>query len=383
MPIYKNFVIKLSDKILLIIVAFATLFVLAAIFIVGGSIQQILILGGIIYIISFLTAYAVSRNFSNRIISLTFNVEEIAAGNLSKKIKKKGKDEIAQLANALNELISRLQTGVAQDVSVHRELAQAKTDFVAIASHQLRTPLSIIKWYIDYMLCGDAGELSREQKKFLNEVYKSNERLIDLVNALLDVSRIDLGTFAIEPEPTDIIEKANLALKKFLTEIRVKKIRLEKRFDTLPLLKFDPRLTAIIFENIISNAVKYTPENGIICLVIKKADPNILIKIFDSGCGIPREVQPKIFTKMFRADNVKRLESTGTGLGLYIVKAIVEKSGGKIWFESPSLDLLLEEGQDNDDLPIDKRNQGTMFSITIPLKGMKKRFGTKKLEPIE
>jgi len=379
MPINKNFIIKLSDKILLIIVVFATLFVFAAIFIFGGSIQQILILGGIIYIISFFTAYGVSWSFSNRIVNLTFKVEEMAAGNLSKKIKIKGKDEVAQLANALNELISRLQTGVAQNVSVHKELAQAKTDFVAIASHQLRTPLSIIKWYIDYMLCGDAGELRGEQKKFLNEVYKSNERLIELVNALLDVSRIDLGTFAIEPEPTDIIEKANLALKKFSTEIRAKKIKLEKRFDALPLLKLDPRLTTIVFENIISNAVKYTTENGTIRLVIKRAEPNILIKISDSGCGIPREVQPKIFTKMFRADNVKRIESVGTGLGLYIVKAIVKKSGGKIWFESPSLDLLLEKDQKHDDLPLDKRSQGTTFYITIPLKGMKKKIGTKKL----
>ncbi|RLC38369.1 hypothetical protein DRH27_02400 [Candidatus Falkowbacteria bacterium] len=375
----KSLIIKLSDKILLIIVAFATLFVLAAVFVVGGSLQQILILGGIIYIISFLTAYAVSRSFSNRIIGLTFKVEEMAAGNLSKKIEKKGKDEVAQLANALNELISRLQTGVAQDVSTHKELTQAKTDFVAIASHQLRTPLSIIKWYIDYILCGDAGELSREQKKLISEVYKSNERLIELVNALLDVSRIDVGTFAIEPESIDIIEIANLALKKFSIEIRAKKIRLEKKFDNLPLLKFDPRLIKIVFENIMSNAVKYTPEDGIIRLIIKKAELNILIKISDTGCGIPREVQPKIFTKMFRADNVKRIESVGTGLGLYIVKAIVEKSGGKIWFESPSLDLLLEKGRDNDDLPIDKRSQGTMFSITIPLKGMKKRIGTKKL----
>ena len=379
MKISKKIFIKLSDKILLIIIAFATLFVFATIFIVGGSLQRILILGGIIYTTSFLFTYLVSRSFSNRIVGLTFKVEEMAAGNLSKKIKKKGKDEIAQLANALNELISRLQTGVAQDVSTHKELAQAKTDFVAIASHQLRTPLSIIKWYIDYMLCGDAGELSREQKKFLNEVYKSNERLIELVNALLDVSRIDVGTFAIEPEPTDIIEKANLALKKFSTEIRVKKIKLEKRFDSLPLLKFDPRLTKIIFENIISNAVKYTPEEGVIRIIIKKADRNILIKISDSGCGIPREVQPKIFTKMFRADNVKRIESVGTGLGLYIVKSIVKKAGGKIWFESPSLDVLLEKGQKHDDLPLDKRSQGTTFYITIPLKGMKKKAGTKKL----
>ena len=92
----------------------------------------------------------------------------------------------------------------------------------------------------------------------------------------------------------------------------------------------------------------------------------MLIKISDSGCGIPREQQPKIFTKLFRADNVRKIESVGTGLGLYIVKAVVEKSGGKIWFQSPSLELLLSDGQNDSDIPLDKRNRGTTFFITIP-----------------
>jgi signal transduction histidine kinase len=99
----------------------------------------------------------------------------------------------------------------------------------------------------------------------------------------------------------------------------------------------------------------------------------------DTGCGIPRAEQPKMFTKLFRAENVKKIESSGTGLGLYIVKAVIEKSGGKIWYESPCLELLLEKEKKNPQIPLDKHNRGTAFYITIPLKGMKRKAGTKKL----
>ncbi len=371
--------ILLSDKILLNVFIFSTVLLIAVRFVLGGSLEQIIVLSYVIYGLTFAVTFLIGRKFSKQLLNLAFSVEEMAAGNLSKRLKPAGRDEIGQLINALNELLSRLQTGVAIDVSKHKEIDRAKTDFVALASHQLRTPLSIIKWYADYLIGGDAGELNEEQSKYLMEVYNSNERLIELVNALLDVSRIDLGTFAIEPEPTDIIERAESALARFLPEIKAKKIRVEKHYDKFGSIDLDPRLTKIVFENILSNAVKYTPENGKIRMDVKKTDHDILIKIADTGCGIPREQQPKVFMKFFRADNVKKIESAGTGLGLYIVKAIVQKSGGKIWFESPSLDLLLEERQRGGDKPLDKMNRGTTLFITIPLKGMKKRAGTKKL----
>ncbi|MEA3449855.1 MAG: HAMP domain-containing sensor histidine kinase [Patescibacteria group bacterium] len=375
-------VYKLSDRILIIIVGFATIFVLSSIFVLRDSIISVLILGAILYILSFFASYFISRNFSKRIMALTFKVQEMAAGNLSMRLKHNSKDEIGYLSNSINELMGRLQTGVAQDVSKHRQLNKAKTDFVAIASHQLRTPLSIIKWYVDYLICEDAGEINPEQKKYLKEVYRSNERLIELVNALLDVSRIDVGTFSIDPESTDIIERAEAAIKVLSREIENKKINLIKKYDKFPLLNLDPRLTKMVFQNILSNAVKYTPEAGIVKIVIKKIERDIFIKISDSGCGIPREEQPKMFSKMFRGLNAKKIESIGTGLGLYIVKAIVEKSGGKIWFHSPSLELLLAPGKNDSDIPLDKRNQGTTINITIPLKGMKRRAGTKKLTSI-
>lgn len=367
--------INFSDKILLILAGFATIFIVIAVFVIKDSLQQVLILGAVVYLFSFLTAYLISWRFSKKIIKLVYRIEEMAAGNLSKKFTITEKDEIGQLKNALNELVSRLQTGIAQDVSKHKEISRAKTDFVALASHQLRTPLSIIKWYVDFLIAGDAGDISKEQKKYLKEVYVSNERLIELVNALLDVSRIDVGTFSIEPEPTDIIKKVDIAIQKFLPEIDEKKIKLERFYHELPIINLDPRLTKTVFENLISNAAKYAPKKGVIRIEIKKTKTDVYIKISDNGCGIPREQQPQIFTKLFRADNVRKIESVGTGLGLYIVKAIIEKSGGKIWFQSPSLEFLGKKNKKS----IDQNSNGTTFFITIPLKGMKRKAGTKKL----
>lgn len=367
--------IKLSDRILLIMASFASVFVVLATFIFRGSVREIIILGGAVYIISFAAAYVISWRFSARIIKLTMGVEALAAGDLTKKFTSRGHDEISQLKNALNDLVSRLHSGVAQDVSKHKELARAKNDFVALASHQLRTPLSIIKWYVDFLKSGDAGALTAEQKKYLEQVYASNERLIELVNALLDVSRIDVGTFSIEPEPTDIAQKADAALRRFLPDIERREINIERRYEILPIINLDPRLTRMVFENIISNSVKYVPEKGLIRIELKKTDNDVLIKISDNGCGIPREQQPQVFTKLFRADNVRRIESIGTGLGLYIVKAIIEKSGGKIWFQSPSLEFLSVDSQNGKQAS----GGGTTFFITIPLKGMKRRAGTKKL----
>lgn len=377
------FVIKLSDKILLIFFVFSTVALFLVATILGGSWQQLFILITIVYAATFIFTYVVSSNFSKSLIDLALKVQEMGAGNLSKRLVTNRKDEVGQLINSLNELMSRLQTGVAVDISKHRELSRAKTDFVSLAAHQLRTPLSIVKWYSDFLLSGDAGKFSKEQLKYVEEIFRSNQRLIDLVNSLLDASRIDLGTFVIEPKPTDVIERAETALSKFYPEIERKKIKLEKQYDKFDKLNLDPRLTQIIFENIISNAVEYTPIGGKIKFIVKKTAKDVFIKISDTGFGIPREEQPKIFTKLFRGDIAKKIQADGSGLGLYVVKAIVEKSGGRIWFESPSLELLLEEKQDADNLPLDKKNMGTTFFITIPLKGMMPKEGTKKLENLK
>ena len=250
---------------------------------------------------------------------------------------------------------------VFRDVTREREVDKAKTEFVSLASHQLRTPLSSINWYTEMLMSGDAGKINGTQKEYLKEVYVGSKRMVDLVNALLNVSRIELGTFAIEPEPVQIPEIIESVLNELTPIISQKKIKvIKKRSKKIPTIQADPKLLRIVFQNLLSNAIKYTPEKGSVTIEAAKNKEYILCRIKDTGMGIPKSQQKDIFTKLFRADNVRATDTEGTGLGLYIVKAIVEHSKGKIWFNS-------------------KEGKGTTFNVKIPLKGMSKREGAKEL----
>jgi PAS domain S-box-containing protein len=263
---------------------------------------------------------------------------------------------------------------VLRDVTKEREIDKAKTEFVALASHQLRTPLSAVSWYSEMLLAGDAGELNDKQKKYLEEVYRGNRRMTALVNALLNVSRLELGTFIIEPVPTNLQELAQKAIDELKFLIDERKIRLEARYDkNLPSLVADPKLMTIVLQNLLTNAVKYTPLEGTVRLDIlllkagaslgghKMTKDHIAISVADNGYGIPKDQQGKIFTKLFRAENVRVMDTEGTGLGLYIAKTVIDKVGGNLWFDS-------------------EENKGSTFYVTLPVAGMKKKAGTKALE---
>lgn len=268
-------------------------------------------------------------------------------------------DSAAPVKNAQGEIMGCVV--VFRDVTHEREVDRVKTEFVSLASHQLRTPLSTINWYAEMLLSGDAGQVNENQKKYLEEAYKASKRMVELVNALLNVSRLEMGTFVVEPEPTDIVEVAKACAKELKLQISEKKLVIREKYDPgIPSISADPKLLAIVFGNLLSNAVKYTPKGGSIKLSISKANGQLSIVVADTGYGIPKNQQDKIFTKLFRADNIREQDTEGTGLGLYIVKAIIDHSGGKIWFES-------------------EVNKGTTFYVTLPLEGMKKKEGTKAL----
>jgi len=248
---------------------------------------------------------------------------------------------------------------VFRDNTKENEIDRAKTEFVSIASHQLRTPVSTMNWYTEMLLDGDVGELNEKQKEYLVEVYKGSKRMSRLITALLNVSRIDLGVFAIDPQPTNIIEISQEIIKVLSQKIKEKKIKIKEIYDkTIPIIPLDRGLIRIIFENLISNAVKYTGEKGVVEIVIRREGDNISISVKDSGYGIPENAKEKIFSKLYRADNIRDKEVDGNGLGLYIVKAIIEEIGGKIWFDS-------------------EENKGTAFYVTFSAEGMKKKEGAK------
>ncbi|MDP3962893.1 MAG: ATP-binding protein [bacterium] len=277
--------------------------------------------------------------------------------HLDKKISKKGDERIFEDRNALIGAIV-----VFRDVTEERKLDQAKDEFVSIASHQLRTPLIAIKGYTDMLRDEEPGPLNDAQKKCLADVKIANDRMIALINSLLNVSRIDLGMLSIQPVPTDFKGVAESVLGEIMVDEKSKGLDIRATYDpTLPLINADPKLIRMVFQNLLTNAVKYTRTSGSIALDIKRQGVDVLITVSDTGCGIPKSEQEKIFTKMFRADNARTVDPDGSGMGLYIIKAIIEAAGGKIWFAS-------------------EENKGTIFSVTLPLEGMKNNDGSKELQ---
>jgi PAS domain S-box-containing protein len=254
-------------------------------------------------------------------------------------------------------------SSVIRDITKEKEVDHAKTEFVSLASHQLRTPLSAINWYTELLSDEATGKMNKEQREFLLEIQNAQKRMTSLVGDLLNVSRIELGTFTIEPKNVDIIELVGSVLKEIDHHLNEKKLHIEETYPEEGLtLHVDDNLMRIVFQNLLSNAVKYTQEEGSIGVHIKveQQKNKVYIDITDTGYGIPKNQQHQIFKKLFRADNAVQKETDGNGLGLYIVKSILEESGGSISFES-------------------EENKGTIFHVILPYSGMKKREGNRAL----
>lgn len=211
-----------------------------------------------------------------------------------------------------------------------------QSDFVNLTSHQLRTPLSGMKWLLELLQKSDTGNLNKKQKDFLEKIYVSNERMIALVNDLLEVTRIEQGQTKLYLQPTDLVPIIRGIIKE--KEKDVKKKHLQISFTTeqepFPPVRTEPNKIKQALSNLISNAITYTLENGKITIDLQIQDGMMLGKVIDTGVGIPQDQQKQIFSKFFRGTNVTSMETTGTGLGLYISKAFIEASGGKLWFKS-------------------------------------------------
>ncbi len=233
------------------------------------------------------------------------------------------------------------------DITREKFLDQMKSQFVSISAHQLRTPLSAIKWAL--ALLREENVPFEEKKEIIEKLSESTERMIKLVNDLLNVSRIEEGRFLYKPKKEDLREivkaifdqEKEIAQKKNITF----NLFLPKEF-CFSLV--DKEKISLAVQNLIENAIHYTPPGGKVEVFLEKKEKELIFQVKDTGIGIPEEEQKRIFEKFFRGSNALKIETSGSGLGLFITKNIIEAHKGKIWFES-------------------KAGKGTTFYFSLPL----------------
>ena len=230
------------------------------------------------------------------------------------------------------------------------DAARMKTEFISVVSHQLRSPLTNLKWIIEVFASGGLGQIDEKQTKYLTILKENSDRMTDLINDLITVSRIETKTFL--PQKTEFsfpgLIKMVISEFKSFYESRNIEIKFQTQ-ENLQKISVSHDLLKMVIVNLLDNAIRYTRGRGIIEIGLEKRRKKFYFEIKDSGVGIPREDQKYIFQKFFRSSNILRYQTRGIGLGLYIVKSIIEKLGGTIWFKS-------QEGV------------GSAFWFTLPIK---------------
>lgn len=239
-----------------------------------------------------------------------------------------------------------------RDITREKEVDKAKNEFISLASHQLRTPLGLVKWYLEAL--GKQAYIKKmptETKTYINEVYKNNERVLNLVRSMLSVSRIDQGKVKNEPKSTDVLE----LIKNIVQEMSIialhkqVKLNLVVKAKKLPAVPIDPLRFHEVIENLVANAIEYNlPKGSVTVTVDKKTGKDFTVSVKDTGLGISKKDQKLLFTKFFRSEASAKNNTGGSGLGLYLVKSYIEAWGGRILVES-------NEGK------------GVTFSLTLPL----------------
>lgn len=236
-----------------------------------------------------------------------------------------------------------------RDITNEVEIDKMKSDFISLASHQLRTPLSAIKTYTHMLLDGFMGPLTKPQIKSLKTIVSASNRMNETISTLLNITRIDSGSIVVARKPVLIDQTLDEVINEHYLAAIDKDIKINFSHPaSKPKLISDGVVLKEIFGNLLSNAIKYTPNGGKIIISIKPHKAKLIVSVQDSGMGIPLESQPNVFTKFFRADNVVKKETSGTGLGLYLVKGLVKELGGEVWFET-------------------KENKGSTFFVSLPL----------------
>jgi two-component system sensor histidine kinase GlrK len=288
----------------------------------AGEVSALISIGCLLAIV--LLSLFITKSITRPIGLLKSKTREIASGNFEGELMVRSPPEIGELAAAINSMCEKLH-----------ELDRLKTDFFASMSHELRTPLTSIKEGTGLLLDGVGGETTEKQRKLLGILAEESNRLISVVNSLLDLSKMEAGMMAYDFEVAHVDPLVKRALAEIAPLVEAKRIRLESDVDaTLPPVRLDPERILQVLRNLLGNAVKFTPNGGLVRVAAKPANGKLAISVKDSGPGIPAESLISIFEKFNQGNRQTAYARQGTGLGLAIAKTIITSHGGKIWAES-------------------------------------------------
>lgn len=289
----------------------------------------------------------INKSFFIPFNEIIANVGRLGKGDLTTKITAKDDSlkEIAELSDSLDVMRQEFE----ENRKRFEMISHLKSEFISIAAHQLRTPLTAIKWAIDTLKKGDLGPLSQEQKDMLQKSSESNDRIILLVGDLLNAAKIEEGKFGYVFTQSDLTEiiTDSIATNSLLAKKHAVTVLFKPESD-LPKVKLDNDKIKLAMDNLLGNAIKYSKQGGQITISVTRKERFIEVRITDQGIGIPKSNMNRVFTKFFRAENAVRQQTEGSGLGLFITKNIIMNHGGEIGVES-------------------EENAGSTFHFTVPI----------------
>ncbi len=230
------------------------------------------------------------------------------------------------------------------------EANRMKSEFVKIVSHQLRSPITNVRWVIDILMSGELGRIAEKQVEYFKILRENSARMEELVRDLLTVSRIEEGSLPLRKEGVSLEKIINELILRFQPFATASNVEIEFSYNPgLPEILIDPHQIKTAIENLLDNAIRYIKGKGKVEIKLEQKDNDLYFEIKDNGVGIPKEDQKYIFQKFFRSENAIKHKAEGSGLGLFITKTIVERLGGKIGFKS-------------------EKNKGSTFWFTLPIK---------------
>ena len=288
--------------------------------------QFLFILMGVIIIASTLTTYAIGTKY----------IEE--------------PELVALIVLLITAILFIVAAVITRSFERLAEASRMKSEFISIVSHQLRSPLSNLKWAIELLMSGRLGKIEEKQTEYFRILKENSGRMGELVSDLLIVSRIETARLPLRKDEFSLENLIRELIKEFESFARASNVEIEFKSEAnLPKILADPSRIRLVIENLLDNAIRYVKDSGKVKMLLEKRAQNLYFEIKDNGVGIPKEDQKYIFQKFFRSENVLKYQTQGSGLGLYISKAIIERSAGKIGFKS-------QEGV------------GSTFWFTLPIK---------------